>query len=152
MSHPVCCSHSRVKGSRREERVTIRANPPRRRDTFHLSLSSLFPAAPFSHRIIASFSPRRLVPPSPPHSLTISPSLSLSPPPKHLSSPLSYTHTHSHGNCFSRASSICRHPPCLSCSVRHQLFCPGSVLFRADKLIRYSIRAVASLSPGQSRP
>lgn len=82
---------------------------------------SFFPASSFSHRITASSSPFRLIPPSsslfaPSHHLSPLPQTSLlttllhplfPPPPRHSAAPS-------------------------LCSIRHQLFFPGSVLFRAD--------------------
>lgn len=98
---------------------------PRQTDTEALYIS-LFPASPFSHRITASFLSAVSLPL---HHCLLHLTISLP-----QTSPLSCTHFVLLLVTPQLFASLFLFPtsPCLSCSIRHQLFFPRSVLFRDD--------------------
>lgn len=136
MSHPVCCSHSwgKKKSSQREEGATFLANSPdKQRATLYPPLSSQPPLFLTESLLFLSLPPHPSLPPS--HS-TLHLTISL-PSPMHLSSPLSCTHSSSSSSSLALCSSLQESfmsptSLCHYCSIRHQLFFPGSVLFRVD--------------------
>lgn len=116
MSYPVCCSYGPQRGSQREVGATILGNSPdRQRATLHpilfpasffLQNRSFFLSSPPSPSIFAPSRPLYLLPQTSLLNALLRP-LFLLTIPQLFSSPF-------------------------CCSIRHQLFFQGSVLFRAD--------------------